>query len=266
MAGYEVTWDGDPSSAFTNLYIRTMRRRMVGELRDVRMPVPGRDGAWLFSERRGMRAIVAECTLHAPPSSRHDDLVAIADWLDRQGERKLVVSDQPDRYWLASLAADPDPEEWRSLGKFTLEWSAQPYAYAVSTSSQSVTAAGSASGVDADSFAIADDVQAYPEVEIRPLDGALTSFTLSTNGSSLEWAGAVSSGNRITVSSISYTVVTGASVDYELTGEYNAINLSMAGVDGEFPLFQPGTVTWELDWEGTATNIAVEFRWRRRYR
>ncbi len=266
MAGYVVTWDGDPSSVFTGLYIRTMRRRMLGELRDVRVVMPGRDGAWLFNERRGVRLITAECTLVEGPDTRHDEIVAVADWLDRQGERELIISDQPDRFWLASLAADPDPEEWRSLGKFTLEWAAQPYAFAVATSSQAVTATGAASGIDADSFTIPDDVQAYPEVEIRPLNGTLTAFNLTILGTSLTWEGLITSGNRETISSISYTVVSGASVDTDLVGIYNVANLDMAYVDGEFPLLQPGLNSWSFNWDGTATNIAITIRWRRRYR
>ena len=266
MAGYVVTWDGDPSSVFTGLYIRTMRRRMLGELRDVRVSMPGRDGAWMFSERRGMRVITADCTLVASPDARHDDIVSIADWLDRQGERQLIVDDQPDRYWMASLSSDPDPEEWRALGKFTLEWAAQPYAYAVATSSVSATASGAASGIDGDSFNVPDDVQVYPEVELRPRNGTLTAFTLDFPGSSLTWAGLVASGNRMTVSSLSYTVVSGASVDTDLTGVYNVLNLDMSLVDGEFPLLQPGDNTWQLDWDGTATRVDIEIRWRRRYR
>lgn len=262
--GYVVTWDDSPSSALSGLYVQKVRRRMVGAVRDQLITVPGRDGGWVYPERRGFRQITAECTLTSPPSTRHAAVVSVADWLDKTGERQLKFNDQPDRYWLATLTDDPDPDEWRSRATFALTWTAQPYAYAVSTTSVTVTALspGTLSG----NFTAADTIDAYPEVTITPLNGTMTAIDFTLNDSLLSWAGSLASGVPINLSSVSDTVTTGVSTDAELTGAYTPGLVNMADVSGEFGMILEGFNTWAIDWTGTATTARIRFRWRRRYR
>lgn len=264
--GYVATWDGSLSSTIAALRLTKLRRRMVGADRNVVVDIPGRDGGWVFSERRGFRQITAECVVVAPPGgARHDAVVAVADWLDKTGERKLIFDDQPDRYWLATLRDDPDPDEWRSTGRFSVNWSAQPYAYAVATSSQALTATA-VSGTSG-TFTPADTIDAYPVVEVTPLDGTMTALTLTMNGDSLSWSGSpIYALATLTISSVSYTVTRGASTDTELTGAFVAANVDMADVSGEFPMIVVGGNSWAASWSGTATRLRITITWRRRYR
>lgn len=261
--GYVLTWDGVASSGISGLTVQKIRRRMVGGVRDVAVDMPGRDGAWLFTENRGMRDIVATCTVAAGLGSRHSAVVSVADWLDLQGYRNLIVDDQPDRYWRAYLADDPDPDEWRQKGTFDVRWRAEPYAWSVSTSSQCATATGASySG----SFTAADGIPADPEVVITPLNGTITSFDLTVNGDILSVGTGYTFLSGINVSSLSFTVTTGTSLDTDLTGAYDSNALQMSAVSGSFGRLNPGTNTWTLAWAGTATQVRVCFRWRRRYR
>ena len=260
-----ISWDAVSSTTIASLVVQKVRRRMVGADRNQRIDVPGRDGGWVFSERRGFREITAECVVVQSPSTRHADVVSVADWLDKSGERKLIFSDQSDRYWLATLAEDPDPDEWRQTGRFDVTWTAQPYAYAIATTSVSATA--SAGVAQTGTFAPSDTIDAYPVVEITPLNGTLSGFTLTLNSDALVWAGtAISAGSTITVSSVSFTVTTGINLDTDLTGAFDPSLVSMRDVSGDFGMIISGTNTWGLSWAGTATAVRLTFTWRRRYR
>lgn len=262
--GYIFSFDGNASSAVEELYVQKLDRGMFGAVRDALIEVPGRDGAYLFTERRGNRTIVAQCVVIADPTSRFLAVREIADILDRDGYRRLIFSDQPDRYWNAAMASDIPVDEWKEAGRFNVTWTAEPYAYAISPSSMCVTAAP-ASAVE---FDIPDTVDAYPVVEITPLNGTIVGgFSLTTNGLTLTYSGDVTQGNTITISSLSYTVTTGQNTDLELTGAFTPGTIFPADVSGDFPILLEGTNTVSITLSGgTATLIEICFTWRRRYR
>lgn len=273
MSGYIVTWNDASSSAVApDLYVQRVRRGMFGGVRGIRLPIPGRDGGYYFSERRGTRRISADCTVVGDsPGDRRVDVVAIANWLDKLGEGELKFSDQDDRYWLATLVSDPDPDEWRLLGRFTIEWEAQPYAFSTSISTEVITTSAAASGVggggDDGSFTVPDEIDAYPEVTIVPSGGNVTSVSWTLNNDLLEWSGGpVLAGESLVISSLSDTITVGLSTDVNLTGAFDPGQLSVEDADGAFGLVVPGINNWDIDWEGTATSLTVTVRWRRRYR
>lgn len=259
-----ITWDAVPSSGIDGIYVVKHARGGYGAVRDVDLEVPGRDGSWHFEERRGLRDITADVVLVADsPSVRHAHAVELADWLDKLGRRKLIFSDQPDRYWNAALVSDIAPDEWRRLTKAQIQWRAEPYAYAIATSEVCFTAA---SGADVDSFTADDAIEAYPEITFVPTGGSLTSVSLTMNGDTITWSGTVGSGSYLTISSISATVLLGQSGDTELTGAFDVSALNMANVTGDFPLVIPGTNTYTLNTTGSFSNLEMCIVWRRRYR
>lgn len=266
VKGLGVTWNGATlASVSPNAYCLSVRRRMVGAVRNVRVPVPGRDGSFFYEERRGTRIITADFTVVSDDiATRRADVVNVADWLDYTGEAQLLFSDQTDRYWRASLLTDPDPDEWKLLSKFKLEWEAQSYAYDTGTSVNAVSAlvAAGSSGT----FSILDEIDAYTELSISPVGGTMVTFDLNLNGSVLTWGGLILAGEFLNVSSISDTITSGVSTDTELTGAYDPAFLTMASAAGQFGVLIPGLNSWSIGWSGTATSLLLEFRWRRRYR
>lgn len=264
MSGYVATWDGVASSTLDGLVIQKVRRGMTGNVRDRRVQVAGLDGDILFPERRGNRKIVAEFVIvGAPGGQRHDRVVDVAEWVDKTGYKKLIFDDQPDRYWEAALAADPDPDEWRSLGEGQFEWTAKPYAYATTVTQQCVDAASAA----AKSLVLADKVDAYPVIVVTARGGGITGpIILTVNGLSLTYAGSLAQNQSITISSLTYTVDSGGLTDLELTGAYTPGTAFPADVTGEFPILVEGANPWSIQWSGgTATHAEVCFNWRRRY-
>jgi len=265
MSELVATWNSVASSGLTGFHIVKAHRKMIGTPRDQFVPTPGREGAWAFAERRGNRHITVDCAIGAGSvgvAGRHALVTAVADWFDVLGPAHLIFSDQSDRYWLAYASGDPDPDEWREHSTFTLEWECSPYAYAVDITSQCVTATNPYSN----SISIPGNMEALPEVTITPLDGTLTEYTFTANSYSITDGTTYVQGTAIVISSLSDTVTTGVTVDEALTGAYSPAALSMVNVVGDFPILAAGSNNYSLSWSGTATQVRVCFRYRRRYR
>jgi len=266
MTGTVVTVNGVSSAlAIPELLVVRVRRQLLGDRRDVRRQVPGRAGAWVFPEQPGDRKISIEFDLLADSfAARRDAVRKLAEWADTpNGIVKLIIDDEPDRYYEAILSNAPDVDEWLLRGSGELDYAAGPYALGSVPETVAIVATGSP---DSDTFAAAGALVGYPEIKLTPAGGTVTSFTLTMNGDALTWAGLINNGGSLTISSISTIVLAGASTDVELTGAYNAANLSMAAVAGTWPLIVPGLNSWTLIYTGTATSVTLATTWRKRYR
>lgn len=259
--GLVVTWGGDDSSDIDGLIFEKIDRGMFGDVMDTEMQMPGRDGAWVFGDARGNRSILARGRVIQPISDRRDFVGQVGRWLDRSGYQDLVFSDQPDRYWRAYLKSAPSTDEWKSQGKFGLEWRSEPYSYSISLSEVCITATG---GADSGSFNVPDDMAAYPVIEITPLNGTITYYTLAIETTEIAVSGIIQSGNTQTVSSVSYTITGGINAEAELNGAYMANPLWTVDASGEFPVLVVGTNDWTFSWEGTATSVRICVYWRER--
>jgi len=270
--GYTVTFDGIASTdELPELIVARVRRKLLGKTRAVMREVAGRTGAWQFGEKRGLKTIILECSAITEkdgnsnpfPIPRREFLTRLAAWVDKEGFRKLVISDEPDRYYLATLVGEPDLDEWRDLSKFDLEFGAEPYPYedAISNTAFSVT------DNVAHPFAFADEVLAYPIVEIQAVGGNIGGFTLIFNGYRMDRTSDIPSGNVVTISSLSYTASPGTNTDTDLSGDFDPLTVEMSSVSGEFPVLIPG-VTQSLTLtklSGTATGANISITWRKRY-
>jgi predicted phage tail component-like protein len=252
------------SSAVPAANVVQVSRQLVGRRRHERVQVPGRAGSWFFPEEPGDRDLVAELVIVADGlDDRRASVRALADWADLPSPARLVLSDEPDRFHEAILDRSADPAEWLTAAKISLPFSVGPYAIALATSEQVLSISGFPAG---GTFEIPDEVNALPVVEITPTNGTLTSFTFAVNGYAISWAGNLTSGNTITVSSLSDTVTTGPNGDVNLTGAFDRTALTMADVSGEFPLLLPGANPWTMTRTGTATTATVRLLWRERFR
>lgn len=254
------------SSAVPEALVVKPTRPLVGRRRDVFIDIPGKAGAWTFPEQPGDRTLEFDIDIQAASfEERRAAVVALADWCDLGARAALIVSDEPDRYHEVILDNDPNPDEWLVAGTITLEFRAGPYSLSTVISSETLAVAGA--GSDTDTFTIPDTIWAEPVIEVTPTNGTITGFTITINGVALSYTGpTITSGNTVTINTISDTVTSGASGDTMLTGAYNPGALLMGLVSGEFPILDPGENTWALTWDGTATTVTVEITWRRRYR
>jgi len=258
-----MTLDGTAlTSSVPNVRVLDVDRQLAGAVRDVHVEVPGRDGAWTFAEARGDRLITVRCAvLDGSMATVRTSVRSVAAWARKTARTKLIFSDESDRYWWAILADTSEVSEVRGVAQFVLTFRCDPYAY-----STSVTTQGPQSLTDnvAWTFTPSDGVPASPEVAITSTPGIVGGFTLTVNGKSLTRPANVTAGQTITVSSISATIITGASTDTELVGVYVPANVSMANVTGDFGSIIAGLNSVTVN-TADGSSVSATVKWRRRY-
>lgn len=263
--GTVVTFGGVASTTIDGLIATQVNRPLRGDVRDDLVQVPGREGFWLFQELPGQRVIVVEFSLLSDDyETRREAVIAIADWLDREGLQELIIDDEPDRFHQARLRQAPDPDEWLNAATFDVEFVCQPYSLATAISEENLVCSD---GV-AETFSAPDKVQGIPVVEVTAKGGDLEGFDLDVNGEVLIYGDTVVEDATVTISTLSYTVTLGTNDDTNLEGTFDPDDLNMAEVSGDFPIIVTGTnsVTVDFGAGSTATTAEVDIYWRRRSR
>lgn len=260
----EITWNGVSSLTVPGLVLSEVLRDPLGELKTAIVEVPGREGAWVFPKKRGMK--VFSVTGHIERETKEELRVAetaLAAWLDVEGEANLAFADDPGLYYQASLTGATQRSSWRGVAQYDFEWTAQPYAL-----DEDITVETWSSGVNTDhTWSAGVLMPIAPVVTITPTDGTLTAFSLNANGYSIEYTGLISSGNSVTINAIAPIVVSGINGDLSLTGAYNPALQVMLGVDGAFPLVIPTDPNsfHFIKSTGTATAITVTVLYRKKF-
>lgn len=268
MSGYEVVWNGVSSTTIPELVCGKITRRLLGDHRGSLVSIPGRSGAWFFPEERGRRIITIECFIEAEsgsfPTGRRDAVTAVADWLDINTQSVLILGDQPDVFYRAILTDPPDVDEWRDLGVFTLEFSAEPYSFDLSPTSYLWSATNTVDLVH--DFDLTSTV--FPVIEVTPTNGAsITGFTLTVNDVALVYANPVAVSTTVTINAIAMAIMAGTSEDINLTGAYDPIDLIMTNVSGVFPYLLKGSNTLDITkLGGDSTTFDVNIIYRKQYR
>lgn len=260
-----ITWNGVVSSTIPDLVIGQITRSLVGSLRGTFVDVPGFEGSWFFTDRRGRRTLTAQCFIEADTiAARRGVVEDVANWLDVEIQAYLAISDEPGVYYEAVLAEVPEPDEWRELAMFELTWAINPYALDDNISTETFVA-------DADETHTWDpglDVFCYPVITITPTNGTVIGFELLVNDVSLVYGGTILDDQSITINSIAAVLIDGVNDDVELVGAYDPGNVTFGDISGEFPVLLAGgnnTIRF-LRSGGTATTITVTTVYRKRYR
>lgn len=237
-----------------------VRRSLLGARKTVFQDVPGVAGSWVFGDRPGDRTITLTVHIQADDfAGRRDAVRRLAAWADTFDPATLVIDDEPDRAEYAILTSTPQPDEMLNTAQLDLEFRARPYAYALTTSTETW---GATSGV-AHTFTLPDTVEAPPIITLTAA-APCASWSLEVNGETLTYGTAMASGADVTVSTPAFVVYTGTNVDPDVVGSFDPATVSMAAVDGAFPMLSPGTNTVTVTAAGgVAMDVAVV--WLRRY-
>jgi len=262
----EVIWNEVSSATIPEFYCGKVTRSIVGEHRGTMVPIPGRDGAWYFPEERGRRLITLQCWVmidEVDPISRRDAFREVADWLDVNQEAKLELADMPGKYYMGVLMDPPEPDEWREVGTFDLEFSVQPYAYSDNATSIQWDVNQN------DSWTYDFDIVAatYPIIEVTNMGASsIDGMILGINDAFLSYAGSIGVGQTITINSIGMAVLVGTNDDVMLTGVYDPGDLIMATVSGSFPILMPGVNDLSVAGSDATDDLRVKIYYRKRYR
>lgn len=266
MSGKVITWNGVSSETVDGIIVGQVTRDPIGAPRTKFVEVAGKEGAWVFPQKRGMRKIAAEVsvsTLRGEPL--REAMEALSDWLDVENEAQLILSDDPGIYHMASVQTVSEVPEWNGLARMLITWACQPYSYDESLTDEDWT-----SGVNTNhSWNPGLKVPVYPVIEITPTNGTLIGFTLEANGNTLTYAGnLINSGSTVTINALVPVVVSGPNDDVNLTGSWDPADSLVEYVTGSFPILLPAVMNniRFVRTEGTATSFSIEVTYRKRYR
>ncbi len=266
MSYTDVTLNGvsllaGPGVLPTEAVVSNVVRGFLGAIRDNVEDIPGRYGTVSFDEKAGDRVVTLGLTLLTDsPALRRAAIETLADWAELLTPAPLIISDEPDRYWLAKLRSMSDPEEAVLTAEVELGFRTGPYALALEPTVSDALAL--TDGVE-DTLELEDAVPADPIVEVTVGAGGFPGgFVLTVNGVDFVFGDALTVGQVITISTVGFTVSSGANTDTELDGSFVEADLAMSSVDGDFPALIPGTNTITI----VGGDASLVFTWRRRYR
>jgi len=193
--------------------------------------VPGRNGSLRVDDLTYKDLIIPfKCGFKDDGIANKADVIKA--WLDG-GEGPLILSNQPDKYYLAHVSDQFDiAQEWKVFGRFLVNFRCKPFKYSTNNTPIALVNAG---------------------VLINP--GTVTSepvilvmgsgnITLMVNGTAVNLVSVVGS---ITIDSV-------------LRDAYNGSVLQNNQMASDFPVLVPGNNT--ISWTGTVTSVQVTPNWR----
>lgn len=107
-----------------------VKRPLIPSVADNYIDLPGRAGSFLYPGKPLDRYISVECGIQ--PASRalfRSKLWEIAAWLYTQDRVALVFDDEPGKTYRAKIEGAVDLEQVGTIGKFTLTFRCDPFAY-----------------------------------------------------------------------------------------------------------------------------------------
>lgn len=264
-----LTWNAVSSASQPHLIIGEVLRDPIGGIRTQFKEVAGMEGSWVFPQKRGMRKISVEMAISAPDKATLDTaMVDFANWIDVQGEARLIFSDKPGVYYLATLDGVELESEWNGLAKLRVSWMAQPYALSTAITTEAWQYDKLTPGLQNHVWNADTGARVYPVITLSPVSGSIKDFTLYTNGVPMSYTGGnVLTGQYLTINSISGVVTSGPNTDVDLTGAYDPNLLVLQYVTGGFPELRPGSNTILMTLSGgTATLINFSVKFRKKFR
>lgn len=218
------------SSVEYGLEVRKHPPITQAEVNHEKIEIPGRDGFLTVTDgtRKGI-SIPVEFLFYGV------DVVsnarAIKQWLT--GEGHLIFSDEPDKYYKASVFSTFDIQTAiERFGEFVVIFDCQPFAYAVDNNVTALTAPGSIFNpgtVDSEPI-----ITVYGSGDI----------TLTINGENIYL----------------YNVTDYVTIDSVLMDCYKDTQLMNNNMNGDFPQLTPGTNN--VSWSGNVTKIEIIPNWR----
>jgi len=193
--------------------------------------VPGRSGSLKVDDATYKDILIPiQCGFKDERVPDHADL--IKPWLNG-GEGSLILSNQPDKYYLAHAADQMDiSQEMQVFGKFQVNFRCRPFKYEVDNQEITLIAAGIITNPGS--------IESEPIILING-DGDIT---LTINGVDIQLTGVSGS---ITIDSV-------------LKDAYKGTTLQNSLMNGDFPVLVSGENT--ISWVGNVTSVQITPNWR----
>jgi predicted phage tail component-like protein len=258
--------DGVGIATVADVDVLDVVRPFLPAPRDVRIDVPGRAGSLVYDEEPGDRELAVRCAYVASDlADRRSTIQDLAVFLYGTATQKIIVSDEPDRYWRGRLSVGPTPREILVLAEFALVWIVEPFALGVSVSTvtKTQTVAGAFGPA---SFTGGGDVKTPPSIKVTAgASGMVGGFVLNVNGTLLTYASNLAAFEPVTVSTVSSLVLSSLGVDADLTGAFDPDDVAMRDVSGDFGDIEPGSNLITITPAGSSNGASVSIDYRKRF-
>lgn len=108
--------------------MKSKNRQLLPSIRQIEETIPGKHGVYDYSMGDlEDRIIEVDCAIIGDLRNKARQIAA---WLYSTQREKLFFDDEPDKYYLAKISNRIDLEQAISLGRFTLQFKCDPFAYA----------------------------------------------------------------------------------------------------------------------------------------
>ena len=264
-----ITWQGIALDDIAGGAVEVLEvvRPMGPAPRDVRLDVPGRAGSWLYVEEPGDVELVARFAYVGTDfADRRTVIGNLAAWLYApDAAARIIVDDEPDRFWRGRVAEAPTPRELLLLAEFDVRWIVEPFAMSTTVSHLSTTSSTAGSFGPA-TFTGGGHVKTPPSIQISASSAGISGgFVLAVNGTELVYSADLGPLESVTVSTVTGLVVAGAGVDTELTGAVDLNALDMRLVSGDFGDIVAGDNTVTVTPADSSVGNTITIDYRRRF-
>ncbi|ABC61286.1 hypothetical protein [Geobacillus phage GBSV1] len=226
-----------------NIRVLRFRKPVFPEFSDHYELIPGHDGGILFPQSFGMRSIEIDCLLLHDQDNRTEAIRQLSRILTKT-EASLMISTEPDVYYIGKLAGTFVPDMHRTLSSFTLAFICQPFAYNVSKTSVSKQITAS------DKQITLVNNGTYDVLPIIKISNANTnSLSLTLDDDKLTISNTLQTNDVLTIDCDEMTV---------LLNDTNILDKTT----GTFLTLRPGTNVMTIEAQNTL-NVSVE--WRERF-
>jgi predicted phage tail component-like protein len=144
------------------------------------LTIKGRAGAYNFGKDVGVRKISVDIAIVAPnPNQVMQYATELAEWLFHEDEQPLIIADEPNVIYYATVDGETDIDEILNVGEGTIEFiCTRPYKY--SNIIKEVTASPQSTD---DIITVVNDggVETYPEIELTFRQNASSIAVISSD-------------------------------------------------------------------------------------
>lgn len=184
-------------SSVYNLICKSIKRPLLPAVKVRRIQLPNKSGVYDFDDNEYDLRLVTMRIMYIGNSYQELRTRArnIAAWLSVGTWSKLIINDEPDKYYLAKITEAVDLTSLWESGTADLTFDCQPFAYAVAERALITTATSTKNFVftNPGSRIINNKSPQGAKFNIK-ITGSFTTLTLSLNGRTLAYPEAVTSG------------------------------------------------------------------------
>lgn len=243
------SFNGIESSTYS-LICRSVKRPILPAMKTQRVELPGSSGAYDFDGNEyDLRTVTMRVVyLGTSYEELRTRARSIAAWLSTTTWKKLIINDEPDKYYLAKVTSETDLSTAWEAGEVEITFDCQPFAYAVAESTFTFAVTSAINYEFSNSGTRRIDYKSPDGSKFKlTITGSWTTLTFGLNGLTLTY-GEAGSGTLV-IDNVNMEVYLGT------TNKFNEL-------DGDIDTFLnliPGTNTLAVGGTGLNVSVTINF-------